>query len=325
MSKIFLLILGVTALIGQNNLKIEEEPICFENPFMALVDHDTIVQQVKQVKFYLPEKNTDNAPLEIYYTLANDHTYQIKDLRCSFDAKRKTYICDIECDGGTLTFDAKNRIMRMESVRLSSYANNISIPYFLTDKVNTEALPKTIKSIENPEKIGTISTVGFFNENDKDLFQNDWVYESKCESPDRPKISKIFYTTAEYIKAFPSREERDSYFQYFNDPLKVNNKYEETVESMKLKKSYKSIQEFMLKEGFKSKLFKDRNLLLFIHNNKRALSFLSSYVEDEYGGACSFNGHYLMELNNEVLTYKYFAGGHGDISPVLIFEREIQN
>ncbi len=322
MYKIFLLMLGsVTALIAQNSLEIKE-PICFQNPFMALIKHDTIIQEVKRIKFYLPPKSINNAPLEIYYTLANDKTYQIKNLLCSFDEEKETYTCGIECDDGSLTFDAKNRIMRMKSLQLSSCSDSISIPYFLADTVNTKALQKTIKSIKNPERIGTISTVGFFNENDKDLFQNDWVHESKCEKRERPKVSKVFYTIAEYIKAFPSEENRDFYFQYFSDPLKVNDEHEEIVESMKIKKSYKTIQEFMKEEGFKSKLFKNKNLLLFIHNNKRALSFVSSYVEDESGGTCSFSGHYLMELNNKVLTYKYFTGGHGDISPVLIFEIE---
>ena len=302
MKTFLLLLLLLSSVYGK-----EAKPVCFENPFMKLSDNNKI-KEVKKVQLYLPKKSETNAPLEMYYTLKNDHTYRVKDIFCSFDKSTETYSCSIECDGGTLEFDTKNHVMRMHSLRVSGCAE-ITPPFFLQKDLVKK---KLVETITNLDKSGFLNTM-----------EHDWVYEKKCASKVKPTETKIFYRTEEYEKAFPDKEKRDFYFKKFYDPL--DKKDEDALPSKKiiLKKSYKNIPQLMQGEGYELELFKNSNILLFVYNDKRALVFVSSFQADEYGGGCSFNGHYLIELNKNVLTYKYFAGGHGDIGGELIFEMEV--
>ena len=275
------------------------EPHCFENDFMLLNDK----MKIDKVTMYLQDSSR----------IENGHTYAIEDLLCSYDVNASTYFCGIECDGGFLEYDTKNKVMYMEGLR--SYEVGFTIP----PNWVANSTANDIEIISNPEK-GLLDTGMIEN---KHLKYNEkvWVYEKNCTTLEEPKTTQVYYTEDEYITTFTTKIKRDEYFDEFYKPLVYNEKIDVKIQNIELKQSYRSIAMMMKEEGFDLELFENYDIDLFIYNNQRALIHVGTFLPKGLSGCISV-GYYLMELNGRNLKVRSFGWESGDVVAITVFEQE---
>lgn len=298
-----LIVLGFVFVVVLN-ARESNNTYCFENPFMYLEAEKKM--KVSSIRLNLEDIDEKGKLTNMLYSLENGHTYSIDDLLCSYDARKDTYFCGVECDGGSLEFDRKNNVLFMDGIRTCNI--DLRIPEFMDDN--------SLIDISNPER-GWLST-GFIDENESKNNHNErvWVYGSKCDK-EEPKITTVYYTVNEYENAFPIKKDRLDAFESFYKPIKENKAEGLKVEVIKLKKSYRDIASMMETEGFNFDWLKVEDIELFVYDIHRALVLVVSTDEN-----CTFSGYYLMELKGNKLIKQYIGLGHGDISPFVIFEIE---
>jgi len=305
MLKVFKLLITInlafiTGIDAQENNNI----YCFENPFMYIEAEKKI--KVSSIRLNLEDVDEKGKLTHMIYSLENGHTYSIDDLLCSYDARKDTYFCGVECDGGFLEFDRKNNVLFMDGIRTLNIG--LRIPELMDNN--------TLVGISNPER-GWLST-GFIDENESENNRNEkvWVYGSKC-AKEEPKLTPVYYTVHEYENTFPLKKDRLDAFESFYDAIEENKEEGLKVEVVELRKPYRDITTMMEGEGFNFDWLKVEDIELFVYSIDRALVLVVSSDEN-----CAFSGYYLMELKGNKLIKQYVGLGHGDISPVVIFEME---
>lgn len=304
--KILMSLLLITSIVYGNKL----EPHCFENDFMLL--NDKI--KIEKITIYFKDsyrKDEEAKYSRLFYTLKNGHTHVIEDLFCSYDVNASTYFCSIECDGGVLEYDTKNKVMYMEDLR--SYEEVLILP---PDMIPN---PNEIKKLDNPEK-GWLDT-GILENKHLKYNEKVWVYENDCSTSEEPKTTQVYYTEDEYISTFPTKTKRDEYFDELYKPLVYDEDDYRKVQNIKLKKSYKSVAMMMKTEGFALDLFENYDIGLFIYNNQRALVHVGNLLPKGVSGCISV-GYYLLELNGRDLKVRSFGWESGSVSVVTVFEQE---
>ena len=98
-----------------------------------------------------------------------------------------------------------------------------------------------------------------------------------------------------------------------------------SIETIKLKKSYTSIADMMVKEGFDFEWIKSYSIDFFLHNNKRAFISVTPSIPNDVKSGCFCGGYYLVELNQNILKKMDFGWECGSLvspkepKPVIVF------
>jgi len=296
---------------------------CFESPYIFMRDGTKIKKVV--VHFEDSNHSKEYRPLRMFYFLENDNRrYSVPDLFVTYDNETNVYEGGIECDGGSLKFNATNNRLSMEDIRLSGACGEITPPLgFEVEEVKLDDSLEDIVKISNAQE-GWMG-IGFLNKKKQIDYSKEklWIKGEKCTDSEDIEASKIFYTEKEYIERKNSSRIEDEYAHYFDEPFGERKELDETIETIYLEKSYTNIADMMQEEGFNSKWMKPYTIRFFLYNNKRALIHIESTdTSDKSQFVCFCSSYYLLELHQNILKKMSFGLECGEFSKVVIFEKE---
>ncbi|HFU74790.1 MAG TPA: hypothetical protein ENK66_00945 [Arcobacter sp.] len=154
---------------------------CFESPYI-FIDGDT---KVKKLVLHFEDFNRsseDNPPIRMFYKLENDNRrYSVPNVFMSYIKENNIYRGGVECDGGSVEFNATNNRLSMEEIRMSGACGEIAPPFgFEVEKIELDDSLEDIVEISNAQE-GWMG-IGFLGK-DKEIDYRKkklWIKGKKC-------------------------------------------------------------------------------------------------------------------------------------------------
>lgn len=270
---------------------------CFESPSFFMTNERSRIK-VKKITLSIKDFNLSKSykeanEVKVFYTLENNHTYEVEYLSCFSEHENKSYNCNHETDGGGfLKFNIeKKEISLIELCTSGCGAEIIPIGYYPDNSMPTYF---TISDNEH----GSLSSM-YSSTKSYDWENELWVKGRKCKDINELDIRKVFYTKEEYKYKFTNEKEEDPLFHKLDTLL---TKYETTIP---LSQSYRSIAEMMEIEGFGSNWINYDDIELFVYGNLTAFIHINPMARTSSKNTCLGGGYYVVELKKDMLKIKY--------------------
>ena len=292
-----LMILTITSLALYADKNKHIETYCFESPNFFMTNETSRIK-VKRITlsikdFNLSKSYKESNEVRVFYTLENNHTYEVEYLSCFSDNKKKSYDCNHEIDGaGHLKFNIrKKEISLIDLCTIGCYVDIITIGYDPDDSMPTY--------FEMSDKEHGYLSSMYSSRKSYDWDNELWVKGRKCKDINELDIRKVFYTKEEYKDKFSNDKERDPLFQELNT---LSTNYETIIP---LSQSYKTIASMMGTEGFGSNWINYDDIELFVYSNLTAFIRINPIVRTASKNTCLGGGYYVIELKKDMLKIKY--------------------